>query len=77
MVLRLGVGVLSIGLGIGLLLALVGTRAIGNLFVGVKPNDPLTFVSVGVLLAAIALLACWIPARRATRVDPLVALRYE
>jgi predicted permease len=77
MVLRQGVGVLSIGLGIGLLLALVGTRAIGNLFVGVKPNDPLTFVSVGVLLAAIALLACWIPARRATRVDPLVALRYE
>jgi predicted permease len=77
MILKQGVGVLSIGLGIGLLLALVGTRAIANLFVGVKPNDPLTFAAVGVLLAAIALLACWIPARRATRVDPLVALRYE
>jgi predicted permease len=77
MILRQGVGVLSIGLGIGLLLALVGTRAIANLFVGVKPNDPLTFVVVGILLVVIALLACWIPARRATRVDPLVALRYE
>jgi len=77
MILKQGVGVLSIGLGIGLLLALVGTRAIANLFVGVKPNDPLTFFAVGILLAAIALLACWIPARRATRVDPLVALRYE
>ena len=77
MILRQGVGVLSIGLGIGLLLALVGTRAMANLFVGVKPNDPLTFAVVAILLAVIALLACWIPARRATRVDPLVALRYE
>jgi macrolide transport system ATP-binding/permease protein len=77
MILKQGVGVLSIGLGLGLLLALVGARAIANLFVGVKPNDPLTFVVVGILLAVIALLACWIPARRATRVDPLVALRYE
>jgi len=77
MILKQGVGVLSIGLGIGLLLALVGTRAIANLFVGVKPNDPLTFGVVAILLAVIALVACWIPARRATRVDPLVALRYE
>jgi len=77
MILRQGVGVLGIGLGIGLLLALLGTRAIANLFVGVKPNDPLTFGVVAILLAVIALLACWIPARRATRVDPLVALRYE
>jgi putative ABC transport system permease protein len=52
-------------------------RAIANLLVGVKPNDPFTFVMVGILLAVIALLACWMPARRATSVDPLVALRYE
>jgi putative ABC transport system permease protein len=77
MILRQGVGVLAIGLCIGLLLAFAGTRAIANLFVGVKPNDPLTYAVVAVLLAAIALLACWIPARRATRVDPLIALRYE
>jgi predicted permease len=77
MILRQGVGVLGIGLGIGLLLALAGTRAIANLFVGVKPNDPLTFGVVAILLAVIALLACWIPARRATRLDPLAALRYE
>lgn len=77
MILRQGVGVLGIGLGIGLLLALAGTRAIANLFVGVKPNDPLTFGVVGILLAVVALLACWIPAHRATRVDPLVALRHE
>lgn len=77
MILRQGVGVLAIGLGIGLLLAFVGTRALANLIVGVKPNDPLTYAVVATMLAAIALLACWIPARRATRVDPLIALRYE
>jgi putative ABC transport system permease protein len=77
MILRQGVGVLGIGLGIGLLLAFAGTRALANLFVGIKPNDPLTYGVVAVMLAVIALLACWIPARRATRVDPLVALRYE
>jgi predicted permease len=77
MILGQGVGVLSVGLGIGLLLAFVGTRALANLFIGVKPNDPLTYGIVAIMLAVIALLACWIPARRATRVDPLVALRYE
>jgi len=57
--------------------ALAGTRAIASFIVGVRPTDAATFVTVVVLLAVIALIACWIPARRATRVNPLVALRYE
>ena len=65
----------------GLILGAAGsvalTRFLSRLLFGVKPGDPLTLLSVAVLLAAVALLACWIPARRAARVDPMVALRYE
>jgi predicted permease len=77
MVLRQGVGVVGVGLALGLALAFAGTRVLADLFVGVKPADPLTFTAVAILLSGVALLACWIPAQRATRVDPLVALRYE
>ena len=77
MVLRQSITVISLGLAIGLAAAFAGTRAIANLIVGIKPTDPVTFASVIVLLSAIALAACWIPARRATRVSPLTALRYE
>jgi predicted permease len=77
MVLRQSAGVVAVGLAIGLGAALAGTRAIANLIVGIKPTDPVTFVTVVVLLSTIALVACWIPARRATRVSPLTALRYE
>ena len=77
MVLGQSVGIVAVGLAIGLAVAFAGTRAIANLIVGIRPTHPTTFVTVIVLLSSIALIACWIPARRATRVSPLTALRYE
>jgi putative ABC transport system permease protein len=77
MVLRQSIGIVALGLAVGLAAAFGGTRAIANLIVGIKPTDPLTFATVIILLSAIALIACWIPARRATRISPLTALRYE
>jgi putative ABC transport system permease protein len=77
MVLRQGLGVVGIGLILGLVIALAGTRLMSGLFVGIKSADPLTFAVVVFMLTAIALFACWIPAQRATRIDPLVALRHE
>jgi putative ABC transport system permease protein len=77
MVLRQSIGIVAVGLAIGLAAAFAGTRAIANLIVGITPTDPVTFLTVILLLSAIALVACWIPARRATRVSPLTALRYE
>jgi putative ABC transport system permease protein len=69
--------VMGIGVGIGVLLALGAARLISALLYGVRPSDPLTYAAVALCLALVAMLACYIPARRATRVDPLVALRYE
>ncbi|HXW90400.1 MAG TPA: ABC transporter permease [Terriglobales bacterium] len=77
MVLADGARMTLLGICIGLLAALGLTRLMASMLFGVKPTDPLTFALVAVLLGAIALLACFVPAQRAMRIDPMVALRYE
>src|SRR5215813_1701666 len=80
-VLRLIVGqgftLTFIGLSVGEFVAFAAARLLGSLLYGVSPGDPLTLTAVALLLAMVALLACFVPARRATKIDPLVALRYE
>ncbi|UCG58009.1 MAG: ABC transporter permease [Phycisphaerales bacterium] len=76
-VLRRGLTLILGGLGIGVAGALALTRVLGSLLYGVTPTDPVTFVAVSLLLTAVGLIACYIPARRATKIDPMTALRYE
>jgi ABC-type antimicrobial peptide transport system permease subunit len=66
-----------IGATLGLAGAFLAAHALKSMWFGVSPGDPLTFASVTVFLAVVALAACWIPTRRATKVDPLVALRHN
>jgi ABC-type antimicrobial peptide transport system permease subunit len=77
MAIRQGITLTLIGLAIGIIAALGATRLISSMIFGVTPYDPATFLAVAAVLLAVAFLACYIPARRAMRVDPMVALRYE
>ena len=77
MVLRQGLRLAIAGVAVGFVGALIVSHLMTGLLYGVRPTDPLTFAGVALLLIGVALLACYIPARRAIRFDPLVALRYE
>jgi ABC-type antimicrobial peptide transport system permease subunit len=77
LVLRQGMFLAAIGLGFGLLAAFGSTRLAGSLLYGVNPNDPVIFICVTSLLALAAFAACYFPARRALKIDPIIALRTE
>jgi len=77
LVLREGMLLIAAGIAIGVVGALVLTRAIASLLFEVSPTDPVVFTGVPLLLVLVALAACFVPARRASRVDPMVALRCE
>jgi putative ABC transport system permease protein len=72
-----GIALVIVGIVIGLLGAFLVTRVLSSFLLNVGTTDPITFTAVSILLVFVALVACYIPARRATKVDPLVALKYE
>jgi ABC-type antimicrobial peptide transport system permease subunit len=77
LVVKQGMALTVIGLSVGLSASFALTRLMKTLLFGVSPTDPLTFIVISLLLTFVALLACWIPARRATKADPLLALRSQ
>jgi ABC-type antimicrobial peptide transport system permease subunit len=77
LVIQQGMKPVSVGLLVGLLGSIALTRTLAGLLYRVKANDPVTIVGVVLVLGTAGLLACWIPARRATRVDPMIVLRHE
>ena len=77
LVIRQGMTLTLAGLVVGIVAGTFATRVLSDMLFGVAPRDPLTFAGVPVLLLLVAFLACYIPARRATRIDPLTALRAE
>jgi putative ABC transport system permease protein len=77
MILGQGMVFTAIGVGVGLAIAFLASRVLTDFVVGVSPHDPAIFLSVPVILAAVMIAACWLPARRAARIDPTLALRQE
>jgi putative ABC transport system permease protein len=77
MILGQGMILALIGIGLGLIGAFALTRLMTTMLFGVEPTDPTTFAVIAALLATVALLACYLPGRRATKVNPVVSLRYE
>jgi len=77
MVIGSGLKLAIVGIAVGVLVALGAARSLTALLYQVTPNDPVTFISVPILFMVVAMAACYLPARRAMRVDPLAALRYE
>ena len=77
MVLHQGLGLAVVGAAVGLVCSLIVSHLMASLLYGVRPTDPLTFVGVALVFISVALFACYIPARRAMKLDPMIALRCE